>query len=317
MVSIHTGLSPREHGVMDTGPLSPTQTTLAEQLQDLGYATAAIGLNPMLRPEMTGLDQGFQHLDWQPRDILRKSYLGTRLLARLFPNAWPYNTNTTGLTCRAIQWYAKNPNVPTLEWLHYFDPHEDYEPPVPFRPEGNPPCHLPASHFSGLTQGIRAGHRARDLKSHGWIRELYRGEVCYVDYEFGLLIDFLRQTELFDDMAIVLVSDHGEEFWEHDAFGHGHTLFSELIDVPLIIRPSGSFVPGCVSVPVCTADLTPTILAMTGHDMPDAITSRSLLGALDEHPAKPLFASNTLYFKPQSAVNSGRMEIHPLAHFRP
>lgn len=62
-----------------------------------------------------------------------------------------------------------------------------------------------------------------------WIRQLYLAEVRYVDAMFGKIVARLRELGIYDDALIVFSSDHGEEFWDHGEYGHGQSLFHELI----------------------------------------------------------------------------------------
>jgi len=88
-----------------------------------------------------------------------------------------------------------------------------------------------------------------------------------------------------DNDTIVFFSDHGEEFWEHGGFEHGHTLYDELLRVPLVIV--GPDAPaGRVDAPVSTIDITPTILDIAGVPLPEgAAEGRSLLPAARQEPA--------------------------------
>ena len=300
MVSIMTGLTPVEHGVMDKGPLSQDVDTLAEAMQTRGYTTGAIGFNPMLRPEMAGLEQGFEYIYWQPNNHLRKSYLGTRLIARIFPNKGRYKTtvNTHELTMIATNFYRDHWMDNTFLWLHYFDPHDDYDPPAEHMPTGTAPEGIPHHHFHGAMPGVRMGHRGKDAASRDWYHQLYLGEVQYVDAEFGRLVAYLKKMKIYDDMQIVFVSDHGEEFWEHGGFGHGHSLYGECINVPLIIKQPGNSRSRTVSNAVSTVDLMPTLLMNKGH---------SLFSA--NHKNTPLFSSATLYFELQDSVILGDWKL--------
>ena len=296
MVSMMTGLWPVEHGVMDQGPLADEVETLAEQLSKTHH-TGAIGLNPMLRPEMAGLDQGFAEIDWQPRAERRKSYLGSRLIARFFPGRWPYTVDTTQLTDQAIAWYSKmDPADASFLWLHYFDPHDDYVPPEGYMPEGKAPEGIPGHHFRGALQGIRTGHRAKDPESRDWFHKLYLGEVQYVDHEVGRLMEYLKAQGLYKDMLIVFVSDHGEEFWEHNNYGHGHNLYGESIDVPLMIKVPGYADAGrVVEHRVSTVAVGPTLIALTGQGDEE----RNLLNVNGD---QTVYASASLYYEPQLCV---------------
>jgi hypothetical protein len=66
------------------------------------------------------------------------------------------------------------------------------------------------------------------------------------------------------DATVVLFSDHGEEFWEHGSFEHGHTFFDELIHVPLAIRSPGLPAGRRIAAPVSLLDIAPTVLELEG-----------------------------------------------------
>jgi arylsulfatase A-like enzyme len=94
-------------------------------------------------------------------------------------------------------------------------------------------------------------------------REAYREGVEYVDAQLAELLVWMKDTGRYDDTLIVLVSDHGEEFFEHGGYWHGLTLYEEQIHVPLILklprnRLAGSRQPALVRL----LDLAPTIAAV-------------------------------------------------------
>ena len=85
------------------------------------------------------------------------------------------------------------------------------------------------------------GHFAPTPEEYEWARELYRGEIRYVDANIGRVVEKLKTLGIYDDALIVVTSDHGEEFMEHGDVAHGHSLYEEMIRVPLIVKPpSGS-----------------------------------------------------------------------------
>jgi arylsulfatase A-like enzyme len=115
---------------------------------------------------------------------------------------------------------------------------------------------------------------------------LYDGTIRYIDYEIGHLLTELKHSSHNADTIIVLLADHGEEFWDHAAFeaehyrtfkgnhgvSHGHTLFQELIKVPLIItffrssckNRSSEFLSGEIKKTIQLVDLVPTLLELAG-----------------------------------------------------
>ena len=105
---------------------------------------------------------------------------------------------------------------------------------------------------------------------------LYDAEIAANDAAFGELIDLLVQRGLWEDTVVVFVSDHGEEFLDHDGWEHGKTLHTEMLDVPLIVR-----VPGLAGTVVerqaQQVDVVPTVLEALGLPLDAGLEGRSLL----------------------------------------
>ncbi len=103
----------------------------------------------------------------------------------------------------------------------------------------------------------------------------YDGEIRYVDEEFGRLRRGLEELGRWDQSLVIVVGDHGEEFWEHGGFEHGHSHYREVLQVPLIVRRPG----GRAAVREGRArqiDILPTILEYAGLDVPPGFPGRAL-----------------------------------------
>lgn len=93
------------------------------------------------------------------------------------------------------------------------------------------------------------------------ISDFYDSSIHWVDRNVGMLVDALKQQNLIDKTLIVIMSDHGEGFWEHGQEGHARTLFREVQGVPLLIIPPFKIPGGIVVKPrVANVDIWPTIL---------------------------------------------------------
>jgi arylsulfatase A-like enzyme len=78
-----------------------------------------------------------------------------------------------------------------------------------------------------------------------------------------------------------VTADHGEEFWDHGSVGHGHSLYDELLHVPLLMRVPGVTHAGDrVKTNVGLVDVAPTILDALGIDPPETMTGRTFLPEL-------------------------------------
>jgi arylsulfatase A-like enzyme len=87
----------------------------------------------------------------------------------------------------------------------------------------------------------------------------------------------LRELGLYDNSIIIFVSDHGEQFGEHDLYEHSNSLYQPLIHIPMIIKPDGSGIHGAVSSNVSLIDISPTILDFLGFEIPEYFEGRSLI----------------------------------------
>ncbi|MHC4867678.1 MAG: sulfatase family protein, partial [Planctomycetota bacterium] len=118
-------------------------------------------------------------------------------------------------------------------------------------------------------------------------KDLYDGMIRIVDTEIGRLFERLKELGLDDKTLVILMSDHGEEFFDHGEAGHGPWLsfpmYSEVTHVPLIVRWPGVIPEGAeVYETVRTIDVMPTILELCRLPVPEAVQGQSLL---------PLFAA--------------------------
>jgi len=216
--SIFTGLYPIYHQVRNNGTfeVSDQIETLAEVLKKNGYHTAAF-IGSFVLDSRYGLEQGFDYYD----DYLEKDPNQAIMI---------YNERTAGEVVEsANQWLEKNSQNPFFMWLHCFDPHAPYEPPMP---------------FSKIYQ-----------------KNLYDGEIAYTDYALGRLISNLKKKNLLDKTLIVVTADHGEGLGEHAEKTHAIFIYDATLHVPLIMRypkaiPAGLVVQNATS----TIDIMPTIL---------------------------------------------------------
>jgi choline-sulfatase len=135
-------------------------------------------------------------------------------------------------------------------WSHYIDPHAEYVP----------------------HEGFDFGHRGR---------ERYDGEIAFVDHHFGRVLEALEKKSFAKRTVIIVTSDHGEAFGEHDLYRHGFELWEELVRVPLVVYVPGAE-PRRVSVRRSTIDVAPSVLELFGiappaPDAKDAFRGESLL----------------------------------------
>ncbi len=223
--------------------LSDAARTIAESLSAAGFVTGAFVANPFLDPRF-GLDRGFGYYDHYDTSN-----------ADLRPAA--------EVVDRALAWIDEAGGEPFFLLMHLFDPHLDYDAPAPFR--GRFTRAVPGG-FELPVRGLwPIRNRVEDLspQERDFIVAAYDEEVAYVDAELGRFFAELDRRGFLQRMGVVLTADHGEEFFEHGGFEHGHAMHEEVLRVPLIVW-GPQVTPGRDRLPVSLLDVAPTILAAAG-----------------------------------------------------
>jgi len=215
--TIWTGLTPVSHQAGrradQTYGLDSELSTIATILKDNGYITGGFVNVAILRREF-GFANGFDH----------------------------YNINMTGhgrageTVDEVLTWLHENRGNPRpfLVVIHLFDPHSPYSPPPPFDTLFCPEGVDGFDSWEISSDGTILNPEDKDHFVH-----LYDDEIRWTDSQIGRLFSGLRYLGMADNSIIIITSDHGEEFLEHGYVGHGHTLFQELLHVPLIIAAPG------------------------------------------------------------------------------
>jgi len=262
--SIVTGMYPDElgiHGLFD--PLPPAADTLAERLRDAGYATGAVVSNAIIS-RVYGHDQGydfFYHKSYREPRAAAAAGGGEEKKPRL-----PVFT-ADKVTDNALEWIAKA-RRPFFLYAHYTDPHEPYLPPAAWldRVIGDR-----ERVGRDLLLDARFAHVPLTPSQLDGVRASYEAEIAFTDHEVGRLLRGLPAGTI-----VVLTGDHGEEFKEHGWFLHGHTLFEELVHIPLVFAGPG--IPRGLEVeePASHTDITPTILDLAGKDPEGGLDGLSL-----------------------------------------
>ena len=309
MASIMTGVSPDFHGV--GGPMRECAfPTLASFLRQSDYHTQAVVGNGILsdadkpRSKTDGETFSDGFVDF---DAYSANRLGESLAARFWEvinSDFVTGGNTEAVTRLATDWLDANSENPFFLWWHLYDPHTPYAPPEQFRDRISSPRPGQIYFHDEL---VRTGERMVLPEQRVWIKELYEAEVRFVDRAVGDFLQKMQSLGIYDDSLIVLTSDHGEEFWEHGKWGHGHTVYDELLRVPLFIKLPGSAVTGTVESTVPTQALLPTVLDLCGISYdpqpgwPPSLASLCRREAEDRYP-EPIVASNALYWEEQAAL---------------
>jgi arylsulfatase A-like enzyme len=235
-VTILTGLMPSTHGVTDFAmPLAATHPTLAELLKKRGYHTAAFIGSIILDSKSfaPGLDRGFDFYDNFPQSTKDKSRWG-RLERRGMV-----------VTQHAEAWLSTHSAGPHFVWVHFYDPHDPYEPPPPY--------------------------------SQIYKDRLYDGEIAYADSALASFVAYLKKRGLYENSIVIVVGDHGEGLGEHREETHGIFLYDSTTHVPLVVKlPGRSGAGKLIEDQVRTLDILPTVLGLLQMPAPERLDGESL-----------------------------------------
>jgi len=277
--SVLTGLTPTRHGALTVGTaIRPDVPTLAEQFQAAGYRTAAFVTNYLVSAEF-GLARGFSHFRYYREEAERRPgvYLPSSALRR-----------------RIRRWLEREAGQgPFFLYVHATDPHWPYLP-AARHARGLRPPDMTDDEQRRVVDESRAfffgnehhGERPTSMPPSrvALLRDLYDGDVRAADEGFGGFLDDLAELGLLDRTVIVLTSDHGEEFRDHDGLGHSQTLHDEVLHIPLVVRlPGGARGGERVARIVQHVDVAPTLLGLAAIPPPAGLEGGSLL---HEEPAE-------------------------------
>jgi arylsulfatase A-like enzyme len=235
--------------------------TLAEILRREEFDTGAVASHVFLG-KRHGLHQGFDDFDDELVLGLNDSHAAI---------------TSPVVTDKGIAWLDAHADSGQrfFFWLHYFDPHDLYQP------------------HEGISE--RFGTEA-DI-------DLYDGEIAYTDRELGRLLDAVDRLGLYDNTVIVVVADHGEQFRDHGNSRHGRDLHRETVRVPLLIRAPG-LPPRRVLPTVRLVDLMPTLLELLDVPAPRVIEGLSVTRLMAGLPQAALPALSELSLRPDFRADS-------------
>jgi arylsulfatase A-like enzyme len=263
--SLFTSLIPHHHGASIKGRkrLAPDHLTVAEVLRAEGLKTAAFHGGGQL-DAVFGIDQGFDVYEVPGHP----------------PGEVPFRDVFQPTVEAALAWLEENGQQPFFLFAHTYEIHHPYTPTpedlaaVETGYEGD----LPSAISIDMLSGINAKRTAVSPEDLRHIESTYEAELRSVDAAFGKLIAGLRRLEFYESSLIIFTSDHGEEFGEHGTIGwHSHTLYDELLRVPLLIKYPGSWHAGqTLSDQVRLLDVAPTILGALGVERPSLFQGANL-----------------------------------------
>ncbi len=330
IASLMTGLYPHDHGVRDlVMPIDLRFPLLAEKFRDAGYSTGALVGNFVLKNDFSGLARGFdrwvedlpQTQGVPPENVPQRT---ARSLTDGALVALGLSSDASADGAEPKQPFVRS-DEPWFLWLHYMDPHGLYDPPPEHRVfTRTTPDLVDASGKHAFVAEYNVPQEARTPEGRidaALVRDLYDGEVHYVDHEIGRLLARLRERGMLDDTIVVVTADHGESLGEHEYwFEHGRDAYEASCRVPLIVRvPGDAGARGRRAGDISLADIAPTVLELAGLPPLDLSiaggprgASRASLVRSDGGPPHPVFVEKVDREGPDGAVQVKGVRIGDL-----
>jgi arylsulfatase A-like enzyme len=277
VASILTGLHPQTHQQKTGDAALPSSAELlSEHLKGEGFATGGFIANGYVSDRF-GFDQGWDDYTNYIRE--EKS------------------TEAKDVFDDAGNWIEAHKDERFFAYIQTIDPHVPYDPPGKYLQMYDP------SEYTGQVRPRMTGDLLEKAKRNPpqvvfadsdkrRLKALHDGEITKHDHFFGAFLERLSKLGLADDTLVVVTSDHGEEFDDHGSWGHGHSVYQELLHVPLMFRlpnrlPAGTKVGDAVS----TLDISATVTDLLGLPEMTHNEGHALVGLmLGEAPSRPSVA---------------------------
>jgi arylsulfatase A-like enzyme len=242
--------------------------TIADIYEKAGFVAASFSSNPHLSPSF-GLTKGFEHVDFLP---LEQDH---RVNGEV-----TVNDSAEQIHAAVLRWLdRRNSDEHLFLYLHTLHPHNPYTPPEPYpsRFVGGE-----ASQVDGRTRtlvSIRELEREVTIEDMGVVRQRYAANLAYNDAKLCRFVDELERR-FPGELMLVVTSDHGEELFDHGGVLHGHTLYDEMLHVPLVVRWPGQVPHGVIDEPADTLDLHATLRSLVAPPLQGPENGEDLWGAI-------------------------------------
>ncbi len=295
VASILTGLHPLTHQQKTGDAALPSSAELlSEHLKGEGFTTGSFIANGYVSDRF-GFDQGWDDYS----NYIREGG----------------STEAKDVFDKAGNWIEAHKDERFFAYIQTIDPHVPYDPPGEYLQMYDP------SEYSGQIRPRMTGdllEKAKrnppevvfDASDKRRLKALHDGEITKHDHFFGAFLERLAELGLADDTLVVVTSDHGEEFVEHGSWGHGHSVYQELLHVPLLFRlpnrlPAGAKVGNAVS----TLDISATVTELLGVPGMAHNEGHTLVGLmLGEAPSQPTVAFSD-FQDDRRVITTGRWKL--------
>jgi arylsulfatase A-like enzyme len=292
-VSLFTSLMPFDHHTRWSWMrVHPERLMLAESFRNAGYRTAAFTGGGYVASTY-GFDQGFE--TYEDHDEMLEG-------------------GPEGIASSALSWARRNGEEPFLMFVHTYEPHSpfvhgEY---ASLADAGQ----LPDAITFREVQAIHDGELVLTESERRFVTDLYDGDVAHADAVFGGMLAKMRDEGILENTILVVFSDHGEDLWDHSDIrspGHGHSLYEELIRIPLVVRAPGLVPAGArIATPVSLLDIAPTLLELAGLPASPIHQGRSLAETWrtgNEPAVAPVMAESVEYGPDRFSRRLGNLKV--------
>jgi arylsulfatase A-like enzyme len=270
--SMFTGLLAYEHSADWTQPLDGKRLTLAEALAGLGYLTAAFSANTSYVAPEWGLGQGFTRFKVHGNSLVEdatSTVYGKKLALNILPRLGyfdiPGRKSGSQVNDEFFKWLDQTNGKPFFAFLNYFDLHDPYLTEAPYQTRFSD--NVTNGNVINFQFQANAFRRKQSLTEQEIQAELdsYDGCLAYLDAKLGEMLAELTKRGLDKNTLVIVTSDHGEAFGNHDLFGHGNGLYLDTLHVPLIFVWPGK-IPSDIRVShlVSLHNIPASVMALIG-----------------------------------------------------
>jgi arylsulfatase A-like enzyme len=315
--SIFTGKYPSWHGAYPMAPDHPlgqplpqNSTTLARIMATNGYWSAGVFANSGFLGVRNGMNQGFDVWANNTPVILNNQeyrfYLrnnAARLIARIVDTN-DFNASlmrASDVNRQVNRLLDKTKGRPFFFFVNYMDAHVPYAPPRPFSHRfAKQPLIMDSTEYADLSKAVNQQHQPLRASKRDEMVAQYDSGIAYLDAEIGKLLARLRQSGLYDNTLILITSDHGDAFVDHNLLGHGVTaVYQEQVHVPLIVKYPGQHDGQRSEEWVSLVDIMPTVLDVAGLPRESGLQGQSLRSPRDANSVPVFTEARTMdpYFQ--------------------
>jgi arylsulfatase A-like enzyme len=276
--------------------LADEATTLAEALLGAGYRTACFTATPN-NSRSIGTEQGYEDFYEVWRDAPIETSMDPHFLAR-----------------RVVEWLdGTDVSQPLHLQLHFVPPHAPYTPAEEFDVFSDPAYAGPFDGFPKHIVKSETGWRPPSEEDLAHMMARYDGNLLAADDAVGMILSALRKRPNWNNTVVLVTSDHGEAFFEHRYLGHNNTVHDEMLRVPFVLRlpPETDHDATDLDRLVTLADITPTLLAAAGQQLPTPVDGVDLLAPppLSEGSDGRFFVARTAHEKPSRSLRTARWKM--------